>query len=389
MKYSEQYEQLLKQAFSPDAMPDEKLNDKIRELSREDYVMKRTSKKKAVFIPLVAILALLMSMGVFAAWNLLKSEKVAEEIGDDALARAFESDDAIPINETKVDGGYKVTLLGLVSGKGISDFSGEELKARTYAVLAIENEDGSPMPDTLDDEYGKVSFFISPLVKGIKPWQFNIYYMEGGYKEFVKEDGILYRVIECDSIEMFADRGLELCVIGNSSVYNIDAFAYNEQTGEITPNEDYEGINVVFDLPIDEKKADPEAAERYLQELYAEQEAPVEEISEEEFAKEQEEADRLAEQGKEIPGSLKELKADEKGYVYYEMESEEYGTWNGEYRLEDLFPDESKNVRNEVCSISEGQVGNETRRQTMIIQFRRDEQGKITARTIIVESMVE
>lgn len=32
MKYSEQYEQLLKQALSPDVMPDEKLNNQIREL---------------------------------------------------------------------------------------------------------------------------------------------------------------------------------------------------------------------------------------------------------------------------------------------------------------------------------------------------------------------
>lgn len=389
MKYSEQYEQLLKQALSPEVMPDEKLNDKIKELSRRDYVMKRTSKKKAVFVPLIAILALLMSMGAFAAWNLLNPEKVAEEIENDALAKAFESDDAIQINETKVDGGYKITLLGLVSGKGISDFSEEELKARTYAVLAIENEDGSPMPDTSDDEYGKVSFFTSPLVKGIKPWQFNIYFMEGGHTEFVKEDGILYRVIECDSIEMFADRGLELCVIGNSSTYNRDAFVYNEQTGEIAPNEEYEGTNVVFNLPIDEKKADPEAAERYLQEIFADQEAPSEEISEEELTKELEEADRLAEQGKEIPGSLKELKVDEKGYVYYEMESEEYGTYAGEYRLKDLFPDENENVRNEVCSISESQVGNETKRKTMIIQFRRDEQGNMTARAIIVESIAE
>lgn len=201
--------------------------------------MKKISRKKAVFVPLVAILALLMSIGVFAAWNLLKPEKVAEEMEDDALARAFESKKAIRINETQIDGGYKITLLGLVSGEGISDFSGEELKARTYAVLAIENEDGTPMPDTSDDEYGKVSFFISPLVKGIKPWQFNIYFMEGGYTEFVK-DGIQYRMIDCDSIEMFADRGLELCVIGNSFTYSTEAFAYNEQTGEITPNEAYE-----------------------------------------------------------------------------------------------------------------------------------------------------
>lgn len=386
MKYTEQYEQLLKQALSPEVMPDEKLNEQIRKLSKEDYAMKKTLKKKAVFIPLVAMLALLMSIGVFAAWNLMKPEKVAEEMEDDALAKAFESEDAIRINETQIDGGYKITLLGLVSGKGISDFAGDKLeKDRTYAVLAIANEDGSPMPDTSDDEYGKVSFFASPLVKGIKPWQFNIYFMEGGYTEFVK-DGIQYRMIACDSIEMFADRGLELCVIGNSFSYDIEAFTYNEQTGEITPNEAYEGTNVVFNLPIDASKADPEAAETYLQEIFAEDEETSEEISQEELDREQEEINRLINQGTEIPGSFKELKVDEKGYVHYEMEGDD-GSFAGDYLVKDLFPDENENVRNEVCSISESEVGNEKRIETMIIQFRRDEHGNITARTVVAESI--
>lgn len=393
MKYTEQYEQLLKQALSPEAMPDEKLNEQIRKLSKEDYAMKKTSKKKAVFIPLVSMLVLLMSIGVFAAWNLMKPEKVAEEIEDAALAKAFESEDAIRINETQIDGGYKITLLGLVSGKGISDFAGDKLeKDRTYAVLAIANEDGSPMPDTSDDEYGKVSFFASPLVKGIKPWQFNIYFMEGGYTEFVK-DGIQYRMIACDSIEMFADRGLELCVIGNSFTYNIEAFTYNEQTGEITPNEDYEGTNVVFDLPIDVKKANPEAAEKYLQEILTEDETSSEEMSEKEreaerlaeeaakevLEKEQEEINRLIDQGTEIPGSFQELKVDEKGYVHYEFYSDEYGGTVGDYLLENLFPDENVNIRNESYAISEDEAGNETR---IAIQFRRDENGVITARII-------
>lgn len=380
MKYSEPYEQLFTQALSPDVMPDEKLNDQIRKLSKEDDVMKKKSTKKAVFIPLVAVLTLLMSIGVLAAWNLMKPEKVAEEMEDDALAKAFESEEAIRINETKIDGGYKITLLGLVSGEGISDFSGEELKKdRTYAVVAIANEDGTPMSDTSEDEYGKVDFFVSPLIKGIRPWQFNIYHMDGGYSEIVRE-GIQYRIIDCDSIEVFADRGLELCVIGNSFTYSTEAFVYDEQTGEITPNESYEGTNVVFNLPIDVNKADPEAAEQYLQEIFAEAEEPSEEISKEELDREQEEIDRMIDQGTEIPGSFKELKVDEKGCVHYEFYSDEYGGTEEEYPLEDLFPDENVNIRNVGYSISEDEAGNETRVAT---QFRRDENGVITARMIV------
>lgn len=40
-------------------MPDEKVNQKIRELSRERDSMKKISKKKAAFIPLVAALVLI------------------------------------------------------------------------------------------------------------------------------------------------------------------------------------------------------------------------------------------------------------------------------------------------------------------------------------------
>lgn len=37
--------------------------------------------------------------------------------------------------------------------------------------------------------------------------------------------------------------------------------------GEITKKESYQGVNVLFDLPIDEGKADREAAEKYLKEM--------------------------------------------------------------------------------------------------------------------------
>ena len=89
---------------------------------------------------------------------------------------------------------------------------------------------------------------------------------------------------------------------------------------------------------------------------------------------------RLIDQGTEIPGSFKELKVDEKGYVRYEFYSDEYGETEEEYPLEYLFPDENVNIRNVGYSISEDEAGNETRVAT---QFRRDENGVITARMIV------
>ncbi len=56
-------------------------------------------------------------------------------------------------------------------------------------------------------------FFISPLVKGLEPWQYNIGTMNGSYCEDIV-DGIRYRIIQCDDIEIFADRGVYLSVLG-------------------------------------------------------------------------------------------------------------------------------------------------------------------------------
>jgi hypothetical protein len=97
----------------------------------------------------------------------------------------------------------------------------------------------------------------------------NIASMDGGYSDNVA-DGILYRIIECDNVEIFADRGLYLAVCTGGPFYNGDAFIQNERTGEITANPNFDGASAVFDLPLDTKLADPAEAERYLKDLFPE-----------------------------------------------------------------------------------------------------------------------
>lgn len=62
------------------------------------------------------------------------------------------------------------------------------------------------MAATSDPEFGPDPFFISPLIKGQEPWRANIATMNGGYADTVI-DGIMYRLIACDQVEIFADRG--------------------------------------------------------------------------------------------------------------------------------------------------------------------------------------
>lgn len=80
----------------------------------------------------------------------------------------------------------------------------------------------------------------------------------------------MYRLIECDGVKMFADRGGYLAISSGSPFYNSEAFTYEDSTGEIRPNNDYDGAAVLFDLPLDTSKADPVRAEVYLQQLLRE-----------------------------------------------------------------------------------------------------------------------
>jgi len=265
---NEQLEQILKQTLSSTVEPSKELNQKIINRIKEIDNMKIKIRRRVVGMFIAAAVALVMSATAFAAWQLLHPKQVAEHLGDQTLAKAFESNDAIEINKSVTSDGYIITLMGITSGKDLSDFrsSAQDIHPdRTYAVVSIAKEDGSKMPSTSDEAYGNPPFFVSPLIKGQKPWLVNIASMNGGYSECVI-DGVMYRLLECDGIEMFADRGLYLCV-STTNFFDINAFQYDEKTGEITPKSDFDGVNVLFDLPLDIKKADHDKAEKYLKEL--------------------------------------------------------------------------------------------------------------------------
>lgn len=258
---------LLKKTLSSAHAPEETLNQKTKNLMKEKMVLRKTETKPMFRLILItALLMAAMSATAFAIWNLLSADKLAEHFEYPTLAEAFKGEDAIQINESIVDNGYKITLLGIVSGKGLIPLTEDNRieTEKSYAVVAIENPN-EKLPDTMA-EYNGAPFFVSPLVKGLIPWQVNIASMRGGYSSAII-DGVMYRLIECDSIEMFADKGLYLAV-SSSDFYDINAFTFDFQSGEVSPNPDYEGVNVLFDLPIDKAKADPEKARQFLEELY-------------------------------------------------------------------------------------------------------------------------
>ncbi|GAU78880.1 hypothetical protein [Fusibacter sp. 3D3] len=271
---------LLKNALSSNYEPESKLDTKIMQKARENE-MRNNRKVKMSAIVVVCCILLCFSIVSFAAWQYLTPKEIAVGVGNGLLASAFESDDAIIMDESQSYGDYTVTLLGAVSGSNLTDFysDGQLVSERTYAVIAISKTDGTPMPMTSDEDYGKVPFFVSPFIQSLNPQQFNIVTMNGGYSEIVKE-GIMYRILECDNVQLFADRTLYLGV-SNSNFYERSAYEYDETLGIISVNESYEGMNLLFDFPLDSHRADKAAAEQYLRE-FAEAESESNKMNSEE-----------------------------------------------------------------------------------------------------------
>lgn len=265
----EKWEKILTQALAPSAEPDEYLNQRISNQLKERTQMKPKYRIRLSASVLAFVMLLALSITAYAAVQFLSPKQVAEHVGDQALAEAFASKDALHLNQTIKSKDYQFTLHGLVSGAGLSQFisSAESLAPdRTYAVVSIARQDGKPMPATSDPAYGQENFFVSPLIKGQQPWLVNIVTMGGGYHELVR-DGVQYRLIECDPIEMFADRGVYLAVSSGTAFYSNDAFNFDENTGEIAAREDYSGASAIFTLPLDAAQADHNKAEEYLNTL--------------------------------------------------------------------------------------------------------------------------
>lgn len=226
---------------------------------RKEFVMiKKTRSIKKIAVLAAVVLCLVGTSG-FAAYRLLSAREAATALGDCKLAKYFEKRGSV--SETVTDGDYRATVLGITSGEGLSSFkssSWEIFSERTYAVVSVERADGTPM--TYDDE-----ILVTPLIQGLKPWQFNIFTMNGGYTADII-NGVLYRIIEFDSIEYFSDRDVYMAIL-SAPFLNNEAYAYNEASGKISPKQAFDGTNILIKLKLDPSNADPEKAEEYLAEL--------------------------------------------------------------------------------------------------------------------------
>lgn len=236
----------------------------------------------------VAVLLVCLGIGgVSAAGYFLHPDQVAREMEQPDLAELFTGPDSIQIGQTQQTPDYTVSLLGITTGQNVtgywsSDWEGEAVQPeRSYAVLAVRHTDGTPMAP-LSDENGDLTLYntlVSPVLASpdCPLMEYNIFTMNGSRRDLVA-DGVRYILVETDTLEPFADQNPQLAVV-------LDTFSdiatlsngYNQDpaTGAITPNEAAEGIHLLFDLPLDPAKADPEQAQTLREQWFGKPEDPA------------------------------------------------------------------------------------------------------------------
>lgn len=245
------------------------LREKAQPAARKEYeTMKRTKHRKVFWRAAIAVcLVAVLSISAYAAVNWLTPSQVANRVNEPALAKAFESEDAIPIDKTVETGDFTLNLAGLVTGKGLKPLEQNVDETRTYAVLNIQRTDGTPM--TLDDVPFS-TYTFTPLVSGYAPWTINMGTLDAGVN-LIEADGSLYYLLDTKNLEMFADHTIYLAFFKSEGfVPSSDIFTMGED-GAISFADNYAGPRALFELPLDESKADPDAVAALLENLNIQQ----------------------------------------------------------------------------------------------------------------------
>lgn len=228
-----------------------------REQEKETDIMQISKTKKMA--AMIAAAAALLAVSVSAVMLLLTPAQVAQHHDQPLLAEAFESGDAIILNETVESGDFEITLLGLVSGENLDVRNQDLNQAHTYAVLALQRLDGEPLEN---ETFDFINYTMTPLVAGYAPTAVNNWTLDASASGFA-DGGLYYYLLDTASIEMFADHTVYMAfyegTAPNNSIFTV------AEDGSIRFAEDFDGVQALFTLPLDPAKADPAAAEAFVE----------------------------------------------------------------------------------------------------------------------------
>lgn len=221
---------------------------------RKDEKALPKRKPVKVLAAALAIIALL-SVTAFAVSYYLSAREVAEYLGDKEIAEMFK--DSVCEPQSVSNGTYDVTFLGVTTGARLNMTEGFEVEeTRTYAVVAIRNSDGTPL--SLIDG---MPIQFAPVIEGCMPFQ--SWAILNFSASGLEREGVLYYLFDYENLEVFADRTVSIALLEGVMFPSPDVLTLDEN-GKVVYAEGYKGIRGVFDLPLDESKADPEAAAELL-----------------------------------------------------------------------------------------------------------------------------
>lgn len=235
--------------------------DKVLELTKqkitEEQNMSTTKTKRKWYVSLVAAAMIAaISLTAFAAYYLLTPKDVATRLERYELAEVFSKNDTTFDIPSQASGNYTIELLGMTSGKNLDKVVETDVdKELTYIVGAISKTDGTAMTD-----YSNL--MITPLVEGYKPWQINIFTLGSGGKHTFIYEGVEYFLVECNSIEIFADKQVYIAVYEGCAPSTTEFDVADN--GAISFKESYTGTKALFEIPLDKSKADSDAVKALL-----------------------------------------------------------------------------------------------------------------------------
>ncbi len=216
---------------------------------KENIIM--TNKRKPFKIAALVVAAIMIfTCSAFAIVTLLKPSDVAGRFDKKELIAFFDENYLEPV--TVKGEVYSVTFMGMAPGEEFYAYEeGGTLVSenRTYAVIAVYRNDGEPLSHLEDSPVQ-----VIPVMDGYRP---NVFFAMGMSHERFSENGVLYYLWDYTDMEVFADKDIRL--MAYEATFPTGILVANKK-GEIVYAENYSGFKAVFELDLDESKADPEAA---------------------------------------------------------------------------------------------------------------------------------
>lgn len=257
MSFEEKYKKEIDAlAFSSDF--EIRLTESVKRAEKGKDVMTVMKKRKTIRL-LAAVISsiLILSLTAYAAVTLLSPQEVADELEMEELNDKWKSSEKFPLASGNED--FTVSVLGYAPDTQLSIIDGEVSEEnRTYLVVSIAKTDGSPL-----NAADGMPLQISPLVKGYEPFKVNLWTFSSGASGLEK-DGVLYYLFEMSDLEIFADKTVYIAAYEGFTP--MDALTMKDD-GTITYKDDYIGFKAIFELPLDESKADPEAVKELLSQM--------------------------------------------------------------------------------------------------------------------------